>query len=352
MSNNEMKTEGLFEMPFLKNAGLLMTYKCQVTCPHCIIEAGPHRHEEMSLEAAYNWIRQISEYRNHYVKVLALTGGEPFFNYAKLKKISDFGNACGLFISVITNAYWAISKKEAKKILNDLKSVDMFSFSTDVHHLKSIPFSRVRNAINAARELSVPYTVSICTEDRNDQQYRYLLSRLYGITEKESVVTAITFRAGRAKNLVVSSDGISDDPPKAACSAGSSPIIFPDGKVLACIGPIIDLDYPHPLDLGNCTENSLDEIFDKAELNPILHAIRIWGPRKLISIITEAGLGQYLPKTYVKDSICNACYSLLSNRHIVDFLNDLSEDSGFIRKIAYARVYYLRETRMAEHYSY
>ena len=352
MSNNEMKTEGLFEMPFLKNAGLLMTYKCQVTCPHCIIEAGPHRHEEMSLEEAYNWIRQISEYKNHYVKVLALTGGEPFFNYANLKKITDFGNTCSFFISVITNAYWAITKKEAKRILSDLKSVDMFSFSTDVHHLKSIPFSRVRNAINASRELNVPYTVSICTENRSDPQYEDLINKLYEITEKESIVTAITFRAGRAKNLVGSIDGISNDPPKAACSAGSSPIIFPDGKVLACIGPIIDLVDPHPLDLGNCTENSLEEIFDKAELNPILHAIRIWGPRKLISIITEAGLGEYLPKTYFKDSICNACYSLLSNRHIVDFLNDLSEDPGFKRKIAYARVYYLRESRMAEYYSY
>ena len=351
MSSSEIKTEGLFEMPFLKNAGLLMTYRCQVTCPHCIIEAGPHRHEEVSLEEAYSWTSQIADYRDHYVRVLALTGGEPFFNYAKLKKITDFGNLCGLFISVITNAYWADTKKEAKRILSDLESVDMFSFSTDVHHLKSIPFSRVRNAIKAAQELNIPYTVSICTENKNDPQYQNLISRLYEVTEKESVVTAITFRAGRAKNLVSPVDGISRVPPKAACSAGSSPIILPDGRVLACIGPIIDLEEPHPLDLGNCKENSLGDIFDNAELNPILHAIRIWGPRKLISIINEAGLGQYLPKTYFKDSICNACYSLLSNRHIVDFLDELSEDPGFKRKIAYARVYYLRETRMAEYYS-
>jgi MoaA/NifB/PqqE/SkfB family radical SAM enzyme len=348
--NNGMQNN-LLEMPFLKNIGLLMTYKCQVTCPHCIIEAGPHRKEEISLGDAFNWIEQISEYRNNYIRVLALTGGEPFYNLDSLKKISDFGGSKGLFVSVITNAFWASSKKEAISILKDLKSINMLSFSTDVYHLKSIPFGKIKNAITAAKKCDVPYTISVCTEDKNDIEYRNLMRRLTEITEKDAIVTAITFRAGRAlKKLKNPRFRMSKEPPIAACSAGSSPIIFPDGRVLACIGPVIDLPFPHPLVLGNMREESLLEILDRAESNAILHAIRVWGPRKLISILEEAGLSQFLPDKYIEDSICMCCYSLLSNSQNVNFLNKLSEDFEFKRKVAYARVYYLNETEMAKFY--
>ena len=95
-------------------------------------------------------------------------------------------------------------------------------------------------------------------------------------------------------------------------------------------------------------ENSLEEILDAAELNPVLHAIRIWGPRKLISMIQEGGLGKHLPDRFIKNSVCNACYSLMSNKAIVQFLEELAEDFEFRRRVAYARVYYLSETRMVE----
>ena len=341
----------ILEMPFLKNIGLLMTYKCQVTCPHCIIEAGPHRKEEMLLSDAFNWIQQISDYRNSYIKVLALTGGEPFYNTDNLKKISAFGKTCGLFVSVITNAFWASTQEEAVSILKELQAINMLSISTDVYHIESIPFERVKNAIIAARKCDIPYTISVCTEDENDREYKEILNKLSEITEKDAILTAVTFRAGRAlKKLSTLNYQTSEDPPISACSAGSSPIIFPDGRVIACIGPVIDLTFPHPLVLGNLRKNSLNEILDNAEINPILHAIRIWGPRKLISIIKEAGLNQYLPKRYIKDSVCNACYNLMSNRKIIEFLNQLTKDPEFQQKVAYARVYYLNETKMVEHY--
>lgn len=41
--------EPLIELPFLCHIGLVITYKCQVACPHCLLEAGPQRTEEMQL---------------------------------------------------------------------------------------------------------------------------------------------------------------------------------------------------------------------------------------------------------------------------------------------------------------
>ena len=83
-----------------------MTYKCQITCPHCIIKTGPHGAEEVSMENALAWIEQISSYRDGYIRVLSLTGGEPFYDMDKIKRISGFGGKGGLVISVVTNAFW------------------------------------------------------------------------------------------------------------------------------------------------------------------------------------------------------------------------------------------------------
>lgn len=346
-----LSDEELLEMPFLRNVGFIMTYKCQVACPHCIIEAGPHRKEEMLVSHALNWIQQIANYRNRYIKVLSLTGGEPFYNIDSLKKIATFGEAHGLLVSVITNAFWAFTKEEAIKILKELPAIKMLAISTDRYHQESIPFERVKNAISAAKECDIPYNIAVCTENEDDREYKEILNKLQEITEKDTINTAVTFPAGRAlKKIGVLKYKTTAEPPISACSAGSSPIVFPDGRVIACIGPVIDLQSSHPLLLGNLQRNSLYEILDNAELNPILHAIRIWGPKKLISIIKEAGLNKYLPERYIKDSVCNACYNLMSNSKIVEFLTQLAKDFEFKRRVAFARLYYLKETKMVELY--
>lgn len=343
--------EKLPEMPFLRNIGLVVTYKCQVTCPHCIIEASPHRKEKMLLNDALNWIRQIANYRNGYIKVLSLTGGEPFYNMENLKKIATFGEKHGLIVSVVTNAFWAFTREKAVNILKKIPAIKMLAISTDVYHQKSIPFRRVKNAILAANECDIPYNIAVCTENENEIEYKKILNKLQEITETDTITTAVTFPAGRAlKKLGELKHHMTKDPPISACSAGSSPIIFPDGRVIACIGPVIELSISHPLVLGTLREKSLHKILDDAELNPILHAIRIWGPKKLISLIQGAGLKHYLPEKYIKNSVCNACYNLMSCNKIIEFLTQLANDFDFKKKVAYARVYYLNEPKMLELY--
>lgn len=169
------------------------------------------------------------------------------------------------------------------------------------------------------------------------------------IIELDKIKTSVTLPVGRAlKRSKYFKYRTSPEPTISACSTGSTPIIFPDGKVIACIGPVIDLPQSHPLFLGNLRKHSLSEILDKAETNLILHAIRVWGPKKLISLIKEHGQNALLPKEYIAESICDACYKLMSNEKIVDLLNTLSKDERFKQKVAYARIYYLNETKMAE----
>jgi organic radical activating enzyme len=334
-------------MPFLRNVGLIVTYQCQVTCPHCILQSGPQRKERVRREEALDWIGQLAAYRDGMVWVLALTGGEPFYNLDVLRELSAAAASQGLLVSAVTNAFWATSLEKAVAVLESLPALRVLQISTDVYHQLAIPFERVVNAIKAVRACQIPYTLAVCTENEKDPGYLALMERLTALVDRSLIYTSITFPVGRAAETVDrASYSASAEPPLSACTAGSAPIILPDGRVLACIGPLIQLETPHPLLLGSLRAEPLAAIFDRAETNPILHAIRIWGPHVLIKLAAEAGLGDYLPKVYFGNSVCNACYDLMASPQIVAFLEDLSRDPAFQRKVAYARVYYLKETEM------
>jgi len=339
--------ETLTEMPFLRNVGLVVTYQCQVTCPHCILQAGPRRKERVNRAEALDWIAQLARYRDGMVWVLALTGGEPFFDLELLHELSAAAAGQNLLVSAVTNAFWAASLEKAVRVLESLPSLRVLQISTDVYHQQSIPFERVANAVKAARACQIPYTLAVCTENEEDPGYLRVMDQLGELVDRNLIYTSITFPVGRAaQNVDRSRYSASAEPPRSACTAGSAPIILPDGRVLACIGPLIQLETPHPLLLGNLRDEPLEAIFDRAETNPILHAIRIWGPHVLIQRAAEAGLGAQLPQTYFGNSVCNACYDLMASPQICAFLQELALDPAFQRKVAYARVYYMKETEM------
>ena len=339
--------DDLLEMPFLGNIGLIMTYKCQASCPHCIINASPQRTEDLMMDDAYDWIEQIARYKQGKTFVLSLTGGEPFFDIEKLKTVSEFAGSKGLFVSAVTNAFWADDAERAVELLEEIPDLRMLSISTDVYHQEYIPFERVKNAMAAAETCHIPYTVSLCTENYDNEDYRRIVEELVQICDEQRIITAITFPVGRAlQNVAADGYKYSSEPPVSACAAGSSPIIFPDGRIFACIGPIIDIKGTSPLYLGNIREQSLDEILNRAEVNPILHAIRIWGPRTLIQVITEMNGEDLLPDEYIKDSICDVCYRLFSSPQLMELFEQIAVDEEFIRKVAYGRVFYLKEEQM------
>jgi MoaA/NifB/PqqE/SkfB family radical SAM enzyme len=335
--------------PFLRNVGLLLTYHCQASCAHCVLRSGPDRHEEVDLEDARNWIREIASYREHYAYVLSLTGGEPFSNLKLLREVMELAAECNLFVSLVTNGFWATAAASASQLLKSLPKICFLSISTDVYHQEYVPFERVQNAILACQACAIPYYVSIVTDSENDPDFQRVKSEVQKITGPENIRTGMTFPVGRASQIRSQLRyKFSDQPPREVCMAASSPCVFPDGRVYGCIGPLIDLQCEHPLLLGNLRETPMHEILDRSESNVVLHALRLWGPSRLVSMLQDAGLSRHLPSQYVSGSICNACYSLLSNAEVRDWLCRLKQDTAFRRKVAYGRLHYLKETGMLE----
>lgn len=342
-------SENLFEeVPFLSNVGLMLTYKCTISCPHCIVRAGPDRKEEMALESAFNWLDQIKSYRNGFVCGISLTGGEPFYNLSHLISVANYANKLGFIVSVVSNAYWASSKEEALRILNLCSSIQMVSISTDIPHQQFIPFSNVKNAIWAAKKLGKIYNIAVTTECDSSPEYISLMDDILEITDREFVNTAFILPVGRAGKEVNSTlYKYTSEPPKAACSMASFPIIFPNGNIIACIGPPIALPEFNPLYLGNLYKESIKNILDRAENNYILHAIRVFGPQVLVKMLRENGFEQLLPGQYMEEAICDVCFKLFSHRKTCEVLQNLIENDSNLRlKTEYGRRYYFNETEM------
>jgi MoaA/NifB/PqqE/SkfB family radical SAM enzyme len=335
--------------PFMRNIGLLLTYHCQASCSHCVIRAGPDRHEEVDLDDARSWIQQIARYRDHYVCVLSLTGGEPFSNLKLLRAVMECAAENDLYVSVVTNGFWAVRREQARQLLQSLPQICFLSISTDVYHQEYVPFERVANAIRAAQDCGIPFYVTVVTEDAADAAYEQIRAQILQLTTSDRIRTGITFPVGRAARIKAQLRyRLGEDPPREACQAASSPCIFPDGRVYGCIGPLIDLRNRHPLLLGNLRETSLAEILDASETNVVLHALRLWGPSRLAAFLRDAGLGKRLPMQYVQGSVCNACFSLLADSVLRERLSQLERDPELRRKVAYGRLFYLNETAMLE----
>lgn len=340
------------DIPFLKNIALMQTYKCTIACQHCIMEAGPHRKEEMLYEDSFDWIDQARSYREGYILGLALTGGEPFYNLDLLQKVSSYGNEVGFTVSAVTNGFWATSKDKALSVLKNLPSVRLLCISADQFHQKFIPFENIRNAAYAAEQCNIIYSFAVCTPNFQDPQYLKIMDCLAELTggDESKVRISVTFPVGRAEARSKSFDyEITSEPPAGACQMACSPVVFPNGKVMGCIGPLLKLDTDHPLLLGNLKENSLAEILDRAESNTVLHAIRIWGPHKVFSLLKERYSDLSLPTEFIDNCNCDICYRMFKDEEILDLLTEIQKtDEELQQEIAYGRLFYLNETRMLE----
>ena len=135
------------------------------------MEAGPKRRKEMVLEEALDWISQVSAYRNQYILSLGLTGGEPFYDLDRLEVISTHARQLGLFVTTVTNAFWAPTRERALEVMQRMKGIQLISLSTDTDHLKLIPMENIMNAAWAARKTGHLYDLAICTDSKTDASF-------------------------------------------------------------------------------------------------------------------------------------------------------------------------------------
>jgi hypothetical protein len=167
--------------------------------------------------------------------------------------------------------------------------------------------------------------------------------------DKKQITTVITLPYGRASFLKGEmAHKMTDIPPAGACGGAATPVIFPDGKVVSCIGPIIDIKENHPLLLGNLHNKSLKKILDSTEANAVLHFIRTWGPSKIYEMLKEKRYDAHLPDKFVEGNICMLCRNLMEDPILREGIVSIFDDNDLVEAVAYGRAHYLKESEMVQ----
>ncbi len=305
----------------IHSLSFMLTYRCTNSCQHCIVEAGPDRNGKMALGSALGWIDEAAADRGKRIRQLTLTGGEPFYDLQTLAIVTDHAASAGLFVAAETNAYWASSLEKAFETLCELPAIGKITIGTDVFHQDGIPIDHIHNAVIAAGLLGRQFDISVTVGNGDQEAIQPIISRLSRIIDRGRIHINVTLPVGRARQLPRRLTRLTSTKPDAsACPNIASPVIFPDGRVMACMG--VRPSHPNscPLCLGNLHKERLAGLLDRIETDPLLQLLGTWGPHRLLSIMKSRGYGDRLPVTFLRGSRCNICHKLFSDRKLAQLI--------------------------------
>ena len=154
------------KIPVPVSGGLLLSYKCNAECRHCMYACSPRWKAdwigEEDLEAILNQLAgkiMPGPYGKEHIGLshgLHFTGGEPFMNFGLLCRAFEI--ASGLEIPslfVETNGYWCRddSRTREKLLLLKEKGMKGIMISVNPFYLEYVPFERTQRAIRIGAEI-------------------------------------------------------------------------------------------------------------------------------------------------------------------------------------------------------
>lgn len=268
----------IFRPDYLSFAG---TYQCNLTCPHCCVPI--EWTDRLDIGVA---LRFLDDAFQHGVRILGLTGGEPFLYPEFVHAIIRRAVALGFrFDKIMTNGVWHRDADQLQEILGPLAEIGYsgkIGLSVDkfhgMHTEKAAEFCRV-----AARLFRRDNVLSLSYASRGpDQGLEPVLAlareldaivewsdmlRRYLLVSTELTMTLCWNHLApveRAERLSGAWDGIWFE--EDYCEGpGQALIVNPRGEVKPCCGFASDLDQ---LTIGNIHEHSAAEIIARGRANP------------------------------------------------------------------------------------
>ncbi len=155
-----------FLIPKPISGGLVLSYKCNAACRHCMYGCSPKWNADWISEADLVKILgqlagkiQPGPYGRNNISLnygLHFTGGEPFLNFdllAKAVEISSEFHIPSLFVE--TNCFWCKDDKTTKEKLELLQKIGLkgILISVNPFYLEYVPFERTERAVRIGAEV-------------------------------------------------------------------------------------------------------------------------------------------------------------------------------------------------------
>lgn len=304
--------------------GLILTERCNASCDHCCIEAGPDRTVLMEPEEAEDYIEQALEIST--VQWISFSGGEPLLFPKMLQRLVVFASGRGLRTECVTNCFWAENEETALSLLKSLQraGLEVVNISTDDFHQRHVPFQRVYHCYWTAKHLGLKVVI-LCTVAKSSTLRISEVIRLLGDGDIHVLSPQVPFhgpvsalavetpflRVGRGAGLPEEERIPGNGFPVGPCRSVLKDIsILPSGQVLPCCSP----GWPiRERNIGNARERRLAEILMAANESVYLQSLAAQGPTALGQMLNlEIGLH------YV--SQCDLCHDILSEERLQGLL--------------------------------
>jgi organic radical activating enzyme len=139
-----------------RNAGLMLTYKCNAKCEFCYYNCSPEQGGLMPVDMAIDAWQSLKELAGDDAKI-HITGGETFLYWEHLVEILRKAekNNLGPVDMIETNGFWAVDEKIVKDRLKVLDKLGMrrLKISCDPFHLEYVDIEPVRRLAKTAKEV-------------------------------------------------------------------------------------------------------------------------------------------------------------------------------------------------------
>ncbi|HEY3489168.1 MAG TPA: radical SAM protein [Candidatus Deferrimicrobiaceae bacterium] len=302
---------------------LLLTYRCNYECRHCISDCGPARRETMSFDEARRWIDEAAECLGP--SQIGYTGGEPFLLYEQLRKLIEYGRQRhGIAGGVVTNCYWAGNAISAGRRIRELHAAGLRNIvvSLDDHHLEFVSPEQVKRVVHAALGLGISVCVNTVVT-RTGSIRKNDVPRLLGLSPADIARGAVMLKEfgplkiGRAAREIAPAEYIETDQADhfdGACGFVTKiPTVTPDGSVFACCcfgnsagNPADRIGY-----CGDAREGGLRRVLSVMEDNLLFRLFAECGPYRVLQLAMASSPwlsthGRYL-------SNCDVCVELYHN---------------------------------------
>ncbi len=136
--------------------GLILSYKCQCECAHCLYNCGPTWRDWMSPEEVQEALEATLHWEQPYQ--VHLTGGEPFLKFSLLLHAVEIATELGIPVYAETNAGWCVGETLVEERFTALQEVgpSALLISCSPFHAETIPPARTLMAIRKSLEVFGP----------------------------------------------------------------------------------------------------------------------------------------------------------------------------------------------------
>lgn len=306
--------------PHPKTAAILITYQCVAQCDECCFACNPHlTNTAISYEKVKTFLDQVAQIKT--IKVVVFSGGECFIEFDLLKRCISYATSLGLATRCVSNGYWGINLKVARRKVAELKEAGLteINFSTGDSHQQFAPVERVLYSSIASLEAGIRTCIAV--ETNNSKKFtaddfklhplykEYIEERGY---DSNILVMPTVWVSFHTDNIYDFGEKPLETEKNYGCDGVFDTVALePRTDIVGCCGLTVNnIDEMH---LGELKSDNLRGLFIKHYNDFMKIWIFVDGPKKIVEISSEWA-GETMPRFAHK---CLYCAYLYNNEDLL-----------------------------------